>query len=1334
MSETGKYKYYSTQRPLGINTFPKQNGIYFENYDEKTYIEEIDREAWGEINYTEPLTKEQELQYELLPSPQNQIREVTHGEEKEIQKIAQDIFYFYDQSDEMETENVNEIYDKLLNGEIEKYVKDLTDYRESFRGELSPNELIQIYDIVHRLGRISNESQLDQNIISMPIAIESTEDYSDYFFHANMDNTEGKEKENYYRVVFVNDYGYCQPLTDYYYTTKEEAIQQFENIEGLQFIPYDDLIKSTENNSTRTQELREKYNADIKRYTDAMQLVGWECRLSQGQHTFWYKDDNENLFDDEQNEIEEIDFDDFSSLQSYLEDFIITNPDIEKKFNSLVFGARKAELIDLAKELDKAAYQYMAYEYWDKIGYGDRARERNVDNIMDNLDKGNAEPYLKQLSEMIENNENTEDIKSYKLLEERIKNFVDGKLQDLETEQGTKSKSIFSIKMQDEETCFENTSGLDAEALRKAYSECEKPFVEMAKYGTPISIADFAAIQQGEHLDFSITFDEDKNEITISDGDKFEYMNLRETLDPKEEKKEDIQEKENLTPKDELMQKLKDGIKQTLDSENFADWCKKQGRLFLNNYSLTNALLTYIQKPEASYVCGYEAWKNFGRQVKKGATGIKIFAPVFAKEYGGKGSLLASIKKSCNQQFKKDPQLEYATYRLGQSKLSFNMYKNGLFDVKINDEVKMPHITSDEMRKFIDQAVIGKVPTYYNAITVFDVSDTTSEVEYLWVNKDACKKEEIVPDENGNPIKNKRGQIKIFNTEERKNRFNVDIDMVLKEQDTDKMQMLYETLQKISNDKGIPMSEVDPAKDETLAGGSLGYYRHATPAFPKGNIVISSDLSLTDKVAVTFHEMAHSDMHRDLDKLKAEMGNDVDKITRQMKEVQAEAVAYMTASTFGIETEHKSFAYIANWSDGRELKALENSLNVIYKESCKMLQEIQSELDAKGYTMGFEPKDKTPMDKEQKSQIVIEYKDFILNNNRENESIQKSALEDLKSLDNEEQQAIVKEQIVLTRKIEEKLTSLNTKTEQFEKSEDKQEQVKLQYQMKAERDQIKTLQNKINDLSLERIETVKEQVKQNKADMKQMYAENPFKAMEQLKKDFSQMKDLTDTDMKYLASSKFISRNYSQYLGSDNERFVNLAMKQLENFKDVLSKNKTAVEISFCEQWSDKPIFENGTLAHPKEANKIFSDAEKQIRDFKEQAEKKGEYYPYAKCEFSVYSYTGDNKLSVLNTRIDIGDGEQKDLTDHMKQICSKGKEKQEILDNYVKSTRERSNIQILVPEQEQKSVIEEISNQRDNASTYSMSEWKDSMQDKAEFKEERPEKETEQNRENEKE
>lgn len=93
-------------------------------------------------------------------------------------------------------------------------------------------------------------------------------------------------------------------------------------------------------------------------------------------------------------------------------------------------------------------------------------------------------------------------------------------------------KSIFCLKMYDEQCFYENTRGLDAAALCKAYAECDKPFVEMGQYGKPILEAGFAYIQQGDKLSFSLEFDADKDEIIISDGEHFETKGLTETLFP----------------------------------------------------------------------------------------------------------------------------------------------------------------------------------------------------------------------------------------------------------------------------------------------------------------------------------------------------------------------------------------------------------------------------------------------------------------------------------------------------------------------------------------------------------------------------------------------------------------------------------------------------------------------------------------------------------------------------------------------------------------------------------------------------------------------------------
>lgn len=60
-------RYYSTQRPFGPGTFPQKDGREtITNFDGKIYCPEIGREAWGFIEYPEPLTQKEAADYELI--------------------------------------------------------------------------------------------------------------------------------------------------------------------------------------------------------------------------------------------------------------------------------------------------------------------------------------------------------------------------------------------------------------------------------------------------------------------------------------------------------------------------------------------------------------------------------------------------------------------------------------------------------------------------------------------------------------------------------------------------------------------------------------------------------------------------------------------------------------------------------------------------------------------------------------------------------------------------------------------------------------------------------------------------------------------------------------------------------------------------------------------------------------------------------------------------------------------------------------------------------------------------------------------------------------------
>lgn len=61
-------RYYSTQRPVGPGTFPDGQPHTIHNFDSRTFIPEIGREAWGYIDYDAPLTAQAARAYELTPA------------------------------------------------------------------------------------------------------------------------------------------------------------------------------------------------------------------------------------------------------------------------------------------------------------------------------------------------------------------------------------------------------------------------------------------------------------------------------------------------------------------------------------------------------------------------------------------------------------------------------------------------------------------------------------------------------------------------------------------------------------------------------------------------------------------------------------------------------------------------------------------------------------------------------------------------------------------------------------------------------------------------------------------------------------------------------------------------------------------------------------------------------------------------------------------------------------------------------------------------------------------------------------------------------------------
>lgn len=90
VSEKSAYRYYSTQRPVDIGTFPKtENGpLYFVNFDKRDSVEQGRFLALGYLVYDAPLTEKQMVDYELRAAPGNLDRKAPMRESGESKSIA----------------------------------------------------------------------------------------------------------------------------------------------------------------------------------------------------------------------------------------------------------------------------------------------------------------------------------------------------------------------------------------------------------------------------------------------------------------------------------------------------------------------------------------------------------------------------------------------------------------------------------------------------------------------------------------------------------------------------------------------------------------------------------------------------------------------------------------------------------------------------------------------------------------------------------------------------------------------------------------------------------------------------------------------------------------------------------------------------------------------------------------------------------------------------------------------------------------------------------------------------------------------------------------------
>ena len=140
---------------------------------------------------------------------------------------------------------------------------------------------------------------------------------------------------------------------------------------------------------------------------------------------------------------------------------------------------------------------------------------------------------------------------------------------------------------------------------------------------------------------------------------------------------------------------------------------------------------------------------------------------------------------------------------------------------------------------------------------------------------------------------------------------------------------LYRALMTIAKENDVSV------RFEEMENNKHGYY-----SVLENQIVLRSNEMNKAQIIKTFlHEMAHAELHHADNPQK-------ENLTRSTAELQAESVAYVVSSYYGIDTSEYSFNYLSGWSADKETLAdLEAQLDIVQQEAKSLMVRMDQALE-----------------------------------------------------------------------------------------------------------------------------------------------------------------------------------------------------------------------------------------------------------------------------------------------------------------------------------------------------------------------------------------------------
>ena len=173
---------------------------------------------------------------------------------------------------------------------------------------------------------------------------------------------------------------------------------------------------------------------------------------------------------------------------------------------------------------------------------------------------------------------------------------------------------------------------------------------------------------------------------------------------------------------------------------------------------------------------------------------------------------------------------------------------------------------------------------------------------------------------------------------------------------------LYRALMAIAKENDVSV------RFEEMENNKQGYY-----SVSENQIVLRSNEMNKAQIIKTFlHEMAHAELHHADNSQK-------ENLTRSTAELQAESVAYVVSSYYGIDTSEYSFNYLSGWSADKETLAdLEAQLDIVQQEAKSLMVRMDQALEQLRLSQEKQTKhsfeQKMEKFKNQSKQAVVEHK------------------------------------------------------------------------------------------------------------------------------------------------------------------------------------------------------------------------------------------------------------------------------------------------------------------------------------------------------------------------